>query len=258
MDIDLVKIKGILTNKYSDFYLRENKVINLNNDVEYYQHKFKENGWVKISNYLKNDKADLIYDYLNSDNVNWIYSLKWDGSQNKNIIDNDQNLLDLKFYIDLVDQNFYQSNSLTYRFRKTISHPDTCPIINCRQCQILKFFNSDYFVKKMSFLTSKELSKSNEIFASYYQSGDFLSKHSDDISDRKIAFVYQLTKNWDATYGGNLHFLDSDWNNIEKVLVPEYNSLYLFDVTNRNTPHFVSHIAPSIQEKRLAITGWYE
>ena len=71
--------------------------------------------------------------------------------------------------------------------------------------------------------------------------------------------VLQMSKNWLPEYGGLLHFMDDDRTVVERIEVPEYNSLTLFYLPkDKGKWHFVSPIAPGTPELRLTYTGWFK
>ena len=49
-----------------------------------------------------------------------------------------------------------------------------------------------------------------DLFAARYSGGDFLLCHDDRLSNRRIAFVYNLTENWLPEEGGALEILETD------------------------------------------------
>lgn len=49
-----------------------------------------------------------------------------------------------------------------------------------------------------------------DLFAARYSGGDFLLCHDDRLSNRRIAFVYNLTENWRPEEGGALEILEID------------------------------------------------
>ena len=79
-----------------------------------------------------------------------------------------------------------------------------------------------------------------------------------DINNGKLAFVFNLTKNWKPQYGGILHFLNTNRTDILHSFVPSFNNLLIFEVPKEGIPHYVSHIAPLVKYNRYALTGWYE
>jgi len=74
-----------------------------------------------------------------------------------------------------------------------------------------------------------------------------------------LGFVYNLSKDWKPQYGGNLHFQDKmNENLIEKINVPKFNTLTMFDLaTSMGHMHYVSEVVPNVKAKRLAMAGWW-
>ena len=87
--------------------------------------------------------------------------------------------------------------------------------------------------------------------------GDFIDPHDDSaiaqvgeqLYHRHIAFIYYLSKDWKAEYGGALVDIEDD----NKLYVPEFNSVIAFKV-----PHW--HQVEEVRTKehpRYSIFGWY-
>ncbi len=92
--------------------------------------------------------------------------------------------------------------------------------------------------------------------ATLYRPGNFLTRHTDDHDGayiRRAAYVIQLCKDWQADWGGLLHFLDAR-GDVTHTFVPRFNSMALFAVP---TPHVVSTVAPFAPGPRFGITGWF-
>jgi SM-20-related protein len=91
--------------------------------------------------------------------------------------------------------------------------------------------------------------------ATRYMPGHFLKQHSDSAVERgrEVAYVINLTKNWQPHWGGLLHFLDVGGKVID-TFVPLYNTLSLFRVP---TAHYVSFVTPFATSARYSITGWF-
>lgn len=90
--------------------------------------------------------------------------------------------------------------------------------------------------------------------ATIYRSGDFLTGHTDDVpgKHRRAAYVFGLTPQWRAEWGGLLLFHGGD-GGIAEGYVPAFNTLSLFAVPQ---PHSVSQVAPWADQPRLSVTGW--
>lgn len=92
--------------------------------------------------------------------------------------------------------------------------------------------------------------------ASWYLPGDHSLPHTDAVArsataNRQVAFVWHLAKDWRREWGGALF-----WCPQGRYLPPQFNSLVLFNV-GPDTSHFVTHVSPYAQGKRLAINGWW-
>jgi len=88
--------------------------------------------------------------------------------------------------------------------------------------------------------------------ATDYRAGDFLTSHDDavDGKNRLFAYVFSLTRGWQADWGGLLMF---EHGNRVSGYLPDFNVLRLFPVPSR---HHVSYVAPWVEARRLSITGW--
>ena len=95
-----------------------------------------------------------------------------------------------------------------------------------------------------------------EVYASWYLPGDHSLPHNDATDsganlNRQVAFVWHLAKDWRSEWGGALF-----WCPKGCYLPPVFNTLWLFNVGPEST-HFVTHVSPYAQGKRLAINGWW-
>lgn len=88
--------------------------------------------------------------------------------------------------------------------------------------------------------------------ATDYRAGDFLTSHDDAVEGkrRRAAYVFGLTRRWQADWGGLLLFESDD-----RVdgFVPDFNVFRLFAVP---AAHHVSIVAPWVEARRLSVTGW--
>lgn len=111
----------------------------------------------------------------------------------------------------------------------------------------------------MERITKVELNRKVSMSSSCYYDTDYLLCHDDNMGDRRIAFVLYLSKNWSASDGGALDLFDTDENglprNVVKSLIPEYNSLVFFEVTD-NSYHQVAEVIAS-DKSRWSINGWF-
>lgn len=75
----------------------------------------------------------------------------------------------------------------------------------------------------------------------------------DKENGRRVAYVLNMTKNWDPNWGGFLQFFNPGMDVIESFK-PTFNALNLFTVPKG---HSVSFVAPFCSGERLSITGWF-
>lgn len=89
--------------------------------------------------------------------------------------------------------------------------------------------------------------------ATRYGPGDFLTAHDDAVEGkhRRAAYVFGLSPDWRAEWGGLLLFHEPAGE--VRGFVPQFNALNLFAVPQ---PHSVSLVAPFAPRARLSVTGW--
>ena len=107
-----------------------------------------------------------------------------------------------------------------------------------------------------AFITGQENLRwiQDSTFTSKYEAGDFLYTHTDKDNGR-IAFVYQLTKDWLPGYGGLFMRMD-DGVNVDTTILPQFNQLTIFNVEGEGTPHIVTNVIPGLRKPRMAYSGW--
>ena len=92
--------------------------------------------------------------------------------------------------------------------------------------------------------------------ASWYLPGDYSLPHNDIAesgkdSNRQLAYVWHLAKDWRSEWGGALY-----WCARAFYLPPVFNTLLIFNVGTESN-HFVTQVSPYALGKRLAINGWW-
>ena len=126
----------------------------------------------------------------------------------------------------------------------------------------LKLFQVSGFINYLSQITGYSNLEyyDSHTFVSNYSSGDYNGPHTDEGQGR-IAFVYHLSKDWCPEYGGLFMRMEWDWKTVNKVIVPPFNTLSIFDTKwqdQEGAPHFVSEVAQGCPHKRISYTGWYQ
>lgn len=119
--------------------------------------------------------------------------------------------------------------------------------------RLLEVLNSPNYLELMRFLTGKPVVKL-DAQATRYRPGHFLRRHNDfhPTDGRLCAYVLNLSRGWQADWGGLLQFLDGD-GQVTDTFLPAYNQLAIFEVPQW---HVVSLVAPWADAPRLSVTGW--
>lgn len=232
-------------------------MINKDLNIRELKYQFLKNGIVTINDWLDEEYAEKLWNHLNSMPQDW-----WNVSSRPSY-DGDMHITrwveENNDYITKSDnyaRQAFSEDKFSYSFRRTNDdHVDGCW---CEECQFRHDVLSDEVVSFLDYLTGYRVTKINELFASWYTDRDFLSPHSDG-PNGVLGFVYNLSKDWKPQYGGNLHFQDKmNENLIEKINVPKFNTLTMFDLaTSMGHMHYVSEVVPNVKSKRLAMAGWW-
>ncbi len=119
---------------------------------------------------------------------------------------------------------------------------------------MVEWINSPSFIQLMRAVTGAGSIVAADAQATRYVAGHFLKKHNDQVNNqyREVAYVLNLTKDWQADWGGLLQFMDED-GRVTETYMPTFNSLTLFRVPMW---HHVSCVSPVATGARYAITGW--
>ena len=117
------------------------------------------------------------------------------------------------------------------------------------------FVNSDEVLSLVSAICGRNDLHSADAHFTRYTSGQYLTRHKDDIAveGRRIAYVLSVTRDWHPDWGGLLHFYEDD-GRPRDFWVPVFNTLNLFDVRH---VHSVSYVTPFAKGQRLSLTGWF-
>jgi|GEM_PF-5226915 len=141
-----------------------------------------------------------------------------------------------------------------YRFDRTRPHAPTCA---CNLCRFQEFCTSDAMHAFVHAVTGKKTGSLNAFYGTRFRQGDFLTTHSDPFA--LLGFVLNLTRVWDPNHGGVLHIVDHSTGAITKSLSPAFGTFMLFDIRDRDIPHFVSEVVVATAEPRLGVAGrWNE
>jgi Rps23 Pro-64 3,4-dihydroxylase Tpa1-like proline 4-hydroxylase len=211
---------------------------------------FKKNQKLKINNFLKIQIAEAIYKqaYLEK---NWILA----SGINKNKYEKTDNLSNQKANLLQIKNvnNSFGNDQFSYIFYRSMNATN----MSYLEFTLRQSLSSPQFIETLNQITGLGLTKLTTLFLSKYKAGNFLSPHSDNGNGR-LAFVLNLSKYWKPQYGGVLHFMDDNRNEIIESFVPGFNNFIIFYVPEgKGIPHFVSHVSPNVKFPRFAVTGWF-
>tara|TARA_R100000935_G_scaffold31855_1_gene52371 strand:+ start:38 stop:748 length:711 start_codon:yes stop_codon:yes gene_type:complete len=233
-----------------------NKELNLR-ELKY---QFLKTGIVTIENWLDKEYSEKLQNHLDTMPKDWwcvssrpaldkeLHTSRW--------MEDCSDCIDYISKSDALAREAFSKNIFSYSFRRTDN--DHVPECDCLECKFRQDVISKEVVEFLHYITEFKVTKINELFASWYTDRDFLSPHADGINGI-LGFVYNLSKNWKPEYGGNLHFMDKNNDNIiQKINVPTFNTLTMFDLaTSMGHMHYVSEVVPNVPAKRLAMAGWW-
>jgi Rps23 Pro-64 3,4-dihydroxylase Tpa1-like proline 4-hydroxylase len=217
----------------------------------------KEDNLITVTNFLDDVFIDKIYNDMCNIDMTWWYISMYpinENNEKENTRYHHTILLD-ETYNEQNSYNYTHFNlgNFAYRFKRSINdHFETCV---CVQCKLRRYFDSDEIKEELTKIVGEKVITMRETFCSKYENGDYLSIHHDK-NNGDYAFVFQLTKDWNPSYGGLLNFYDSDTKEVYKTINPKFNSLTIFKIKNvPKTDHFVSMNVSS--NTRYAFTGWF-
>ncbi len=222
------------------------------------QEELRQKTRIAIPDFLKTSIADRLYDCLDRE-VPWEAAFR-EGEQSRSIplaeIKSWPPARQQKLMTDIIGQArtdyqfFYNRYPIVEAY---IAGRDPHLILH----RFIEFWNSAHILNFIRELTGDHEIRKGEAQATAYLPGHFLMYHSDkgadvQTDDRRYAFVYNLTREWQSHWGGLLQFVQD--GRVTETFVPGYNTLSLFKVPQG---HQVSYVTPFATRPRYGITGWF-
>ena len=218
---------------------------------------FKTHRWVAVPDFCHPDVAERMHTYLLSQAMpkeHWFHASQYSGAPGT------QYLQEVPKNLPGIVANRARANErgpgvLNYSFTRTLISEADSKKDNPTFYQFYVMCGSERFLDVISRITGFTMTGVETLFASKYVTGDFLDPHTDAAAStpRHLAFVLNLSKDWRPEYGGSL-------NIDRRAIVPQFNSLMLFDVRTTDTMsgqyHYVSGVTDQTNETRLAVSGW--
>jgi Rps23 Pro-64 3,4-dihydroxylase Tpa1-like proline 4-hydroxylase len=203
-----------------------------------------------IPDFLEPGTADLLHEAL-AERVPWDLAVRHDGRDQKLVAPSDDEAA--AAIAAAVEEAKTQRYGFAYE-----SYMMVTAYLEGRDPQLplhrlLEVFNSPNYLELLGFVTGKAAVKV-DAQATRYRPGHFLRRHNDfHLSHGRLcAYVLNLTRGWQADWGGLLQFLDED-GRVTDSFLPGYNQLAIFEVPQW---HVVSLVAPWAGAPRLSVTGW--
>jgi SM-20-related protein len=231
-------------------------VINPDLDIDYWRRLLAERGRAQLSPILDPSSATRLHEHLRSE-VPWTLAYREAGESQ--VLANagyaGQDYAQRKSFLERIALDARERYGFAYDSYMMVDaykeQRDPGLLLNV----VLEFLNSPDFLAFARILTGLSAIRRVSAQATQYSPGHFLKRHNDldGDRDRLVAYVFNLTRDWQADWGGLLEFYDDQGSVIESF-VPRYNSLSLFHVPQM---HAVSLVAPWAMTPRLSITGWF-
>jgi Rps23 Pro-64 3,4-dihydroxylase Tpa1-like proline 4-hydroxylase len=230
-------------------------LLNPDLDLEALALAFSNDGVIQIENALRPDAAALLHDCLATE-VPWALTFR-DPSGPRKLWSEELAALDPAARSAL-DQQIESIAREEFQFRynsfmmvtayKEKRHPGL--ILH----RVIEQINAPAWLNPMRTITGFDSVRRSDAQATRYVAGHFLRQHNDlnEEDGRLCAYVINLTRDWQADWGGLLQFLDAE-GEVTRTLMPRFNTISLFRVP---AYHCVSPVAPFATGARYAITGW--
>ncbi len=154
----------------------------------------------------------------------------------------------------LLKHRFERKESDLFAFWQTIDLRDSeDPVIK----EFLAVMASDEVREWLKAITGIRV-KSLDAMGVIYRDTDRLLCHDDELEDRKIAYILNLSDGFTKKDGGALAILDSDKKgrprNVVRRIAPKHNTFSFFTVSTKSH-HMVEEVLA--QKDRLTIGGWF-
>ncbi|MBO3699064.1 2OG-Fe(II) oxygenase family protein [Roseivirga sp. E12] len=227
-------------------------------DKETLNTQFAENKLLVIEKFLEPEFAQRAFDYLNNKpDSEWYLAfcpVLRGTRKSLNLLNNKQNRPSLSKLNELVKEQ-YELGEFSFKFKRSV-YEAKLPLHGPER-ELVDLFKSESLLRLIKTVTNKDLSGTDSLFTSCYETGDFLAKH-DDGDNGEIGFIYYLCPDWNTEWGGHLKFTQKKNGETYANFAPGYNQLLLFAIRDlKNLNHEVTPISEGAKAKRIAFSGWF-
>ncbi len=219
--------------------------------------QFAVDGRVRIENILDADVAERIREYC-ANHLQYEYLTHVDGkhvvltAEEMNNLDQQQ-LKELQQHIMAAASEGVGFFYCGYKLDRAPDDPGDEKIRFLHS--IFDFLNSEEMLTFIAEVSGCDDLLSADAQYTRYGSGQFLTRHMDDVTSemRRLAYVTSFTRDWHPDWGGLLQFFEDD-GTPRDAWAPIFNSMTLFEVRHI---HAVTFVAPFLKHPQLSLTGWF-
>ena len=157
---------------------------------------------------------------------------------------------------ELEAYEYYIEDHDLYQFKRTHDFKNTN---NSLIKEFREILFSDSFVREMERITGLNLLRDKgDLHSLKLDQTHYLLCHDDQVQDRAVAFIINLSQDWNEEDGGILELFESDSSgnprSIAKKIIPEFNQFNFFTVSSKSF-HQISEVV-SESKSRVSISGW--
>ena len=199
---------------------------------------------IQIPNFIKLGVRDALYMFLNHEaHFTEQYAI-----------------FDKKSDISVSDTNFETWNqtapSARFKHYKSLSSDSSHKAsLNLMQfMQFRHFLTSVAFRQLLEYISGIKGNGITDTQIHAFQPGHYLRPHNDNIQDRRLAYIFYMSRDWQDEFGGELVVEGND-DELQKFR-PLFNSLIIFDVKTHKR-HYTAPITEAAKDyHRYTIGGW--
>ncbi len=154
----------------------------------------------------------------------------------------------------LLKQEWQEKESDLFQFQQTFDLKTT---EHAALQEFYAFFSSKEFIQWIAALTKTKLKQSIDMSGFIYNATDYLLPHDDQLEERKIAYVLNLSSEFSKKDGGELEFFNTQKKHPSqsvKRIQPLFNTLVLFEVSPKS---FHQVLEVTTDKQRVSIGGWF-
>jgi Rps23 Pro-64 3,4-dihydroxylase Tpa1-like proline 4-hydroxylase len=231
-----------------------NNILDPQIDIPSLKSEYQKDQRIRIDNFLTSEFATEVADSVSKDlKYDYIYLSK---DKNQVVPEEQMMAMDLTARQELQTELMQQaSRGVGFLYAGYKMQGDKVDAAPTPLKKLFDMLNSDEMLNFMTSITGSPELKSADAQYTRYTSGNYLTRHKDDIEaeGRRLAFVLGLSPSWHPDWGGLLQFYKE--NGVPRdAWEPRINSLALFDVKHI---HSVTYVAPHAAAPRFELTGWF-